>query len=87
MAVATTRSMPGGRGTLPAEPPRREGLAGTPVMLRHARAGTIALRGPRSGKVYLFTDQAAIPVLAEDADLLERTRALERLPAPADPPR
>jgi hypothetical protein len=47
-------------------------------MLRHAKTGTIALRGPRSGKVYLFSDREATAVLARDADVLLRTGVLER---------
>jgi len=50
-------------------------------MLRHARAGVITLRGPRSGRIYLFSDREASAVLAEDAEILLRTGALER----ADP--
>jgi hypothetical protein len=26
------------------------------VLLRHRNPGTLALRGPRSGRIYLFTD-------------------------------
>jgi hypothetical protein len=48
-----------------------------PARLRHARAGTLALRGPGSGRVYLFSDTEATPVLAEDLDALLRTGLLE----------
>ena len=47
-------------------------------MLRHARAGTIALRGPRSGRIYQFSDRAASAVLPQDAEALLRTGVLER---------
>jgi len=47
-------------------------------LLRHTRAGVLALRGPRSGRSYLFSDREAIAVLAEDVDVLLRTGALER---------
>ena len=52
-------------------------------MLRHSKPGTIALRGPRSGRVYLFTAGEPTAVLAEDAAVLLRTGILAR----AEPPR
>jgi hypothetical protein len=48
-------------------------------MLRHARAGFLTLRGPRSGRVYLFSDREACAVLAEDVEVLLRTGAFERV--------
>ncbi|HEV8628789.1 MAG TPA: hypothetical protein VGV61_00630 [Thermoanaerobaculia bacterium] len=50
------------------------------MLLRHASAGTIALRGPRSGRIYLFSDTAASAVLAQDVDALLRSGALEHAP-------
>ena len=47
-------------------------------MLRHAKPGTLALRGPRSGRVYRFTQAEPTAVLAEDAPALLRTGALVR---------
>jgi hypothetical protein len=47
-------------------------------MLRRKGPGTLALRGPRSGRAYLFSDREATAVLAEDVDALLRTGALER---------
>jgi hypothetical protein len=57
---------------------QRQAPAAAPTMLRHTRAGVLALRGPRSGRSYLFSDREAIAVLAEDVDVLLRTGALER---------
>jgi hypothetical protein len=48
------------------------------VMLRPMREGTLALRGPSSGRAYLFSKREATPVLAQDVDALLRTGALER---------
>jgi hypothetical protein len=47
-------------------------------MLRHTGTGALAVRGPSSGRVYLFSDREATAVLAEDVDALLRTGALER---------
>ena len=47
-------------------------------MLRLVRAGTLALRGPRSGRVYLFSPAEPTAVLAEDVDALLRTGVLTR---------
>ena len=46
--------------------------------LRHAREGTIALRGPYSGRVYRFSNRGSTAVLAEDVGALLRTGVLER---------
>jgi hypothetical protein len=46
--------------------------------LRHAREGTIVLRGPYSGRVYRFSHHGATAVLAEDVGALLRTGVLER---------
>ena len=48
------------------------------MLLRHAREGSIVLRGPATGQVYRFSNQAATAVRIEDADALLRTGALER---------
>jgi hypothetical protein len=47
-------------------------------MLRHARAGRIALRGPRTGRVYVFSDREPTAVLADDVDALLRSGVLTR---------
>jgi len=61
----------------PPEPPRTPPRqAAEPVMLRHAKPGTIALRGPRSGRVYRFTHGEPTAVLAEDAPALLRSGAI-----------
>ena len=74
---STTPGSAAGRG---GEAPRRQAPApATPAMVRHARAGTLALRGPRSGRIYLFSDREASAVLAEDLEILLRTGVLERL--------
>lgn len=66
----------------PISPPdlskRQAPAVSAPTLLRHTRAGVLALRGPRSGRSYLFSDREAIAVLAEDVDVLLRTGALER---------
>ena len=49
------------------------------MMLRHAREGSIVLRGPSTGQVYRFSNQEATAVLIADADALLRTGALERV--------
>jgi hypothetical protein len=46
------------------------------TLLRHAREGTIELRGPSSGQIYRFSSQAATAVLAQDVGALLRTGAL-----------
>jgi hypothetical protein len=46
------------------------------LLLRHASAGPISLRGPRSGRVYLFSGEEPTSVLAEDAPALLRTGTL-----------
>jgi hypothetical protein len=48
------------------------------MLLRHAREGSIVLRGPSTGQVYRFSNQAATAVLTADVDALLRTGALER---------
>lgn len=53
-------------------------VTGAPVMLRAAKAVTIAIRGPRSGRTYVFTDRNATSVLAEDAPALLRSGAVVR---------
>ena len=57
-------------------PPPRASSGQT--MLRHAREGSIVLRGPATGQVYRFSNQAATAVLIEDVDALLRTGALVR---------
>jgi hypothetical protein len=47
------------------------------VLLRHAREGTIVLRGPGSGLIYRFSTHAATVVLAEDVNALLRTGVLQ----------
>ncbi len=47
------------------------------TLLRHAREGSIVLRGPHSGQIYRFSRDAATAVLAEDVGALLRTGALE----------
>jgi hypothetical protein len=47
-------------------------------MLRHAREGTVVLRGPVSGQVYRFSHGAATAVLREDIEPLLRSGILER---------
>src|SRR4029077_8500728 len=49
-----------------------------PTMLRHTGTGVLALRGPSTGWVDLFSDREAIAVLPEDVDVLLRIGALER---------
>ena len=58
--------------------PQRQALGAAPARLRLARAGVLTLRGPRSGRVYLFSDAEACTVLAEDVDVLLRTGVFER---------
>lgn len=48
------------------------------TMLRHARQGTIVLRGPSSGRIYRFSKDAATAVLTDDVSALLRTGFLER---------
>jgi len=52
------------------------------TLLRHARQGTIVLRGPNSGNVYSFSDRAATAVLNADVDALLRTGMLVRVNRP-----
>lgn len=47
------------------------------TLLRHAREGSIVLRGPYSGQIYQFSRSAATAVQAEDVGALLRTGALE----------
>ena len=49
------------------------------TLLRHAREGSIVLRGPYSGQIYRFSRDAATAVFAEDVGALLRTGALERV--------
>jgi len=74
--------------TRPAELPQRRAAAAerspyraaapAAVMLRHRNPGTLALRGPRSGRIYLFTDREPRAVDPEDAATLLRSGAVER---------
>ena len=74
--------------TRPAELPQRRAVAAerlpsraaasAAVMLRHRNPGTLALRGLRSGRIYLFTDREARAVDPEDAATLLRSGAVER---------
>jgi len=65
--------------TRPAEAPqRRATIAPAAVMLRHAKPGTLALRGPRTGRIYLFIDREPRAVDPEDAPTLLRSGAVER---------
>ena len=50
----------------------------TQTLLRHARPGTIVLRGPNSGTVYSFSARAATIVRNADVDALLRTGVLVR---------
>lgn len=80
--MRTPSQRPASSPTLPDAPrrqaPATSAAASAPVILRHAKEGTIALRGPRSGNVYLFSDRATTGVLAADADVLLRTGVLVR---------
>ena len=58
-------------------PPPRASSA--QMLLRHAREGSIVLRGPSTGQVYRFSKDAATAVLIADVDALLRTGALERV--------
>lgn len=58
--------------------PRSIRAAAAATMLRHARAGRIALRGPRTGRVYVFSDREPTAVLADDVDALLRSGVLTR---------
>lgn len=74
-----TRTAPGNPSIHTPDPPRRRvPEPSAPAMLRYTKAGTIALRGPYSGRVYLFSNREASAVLAEDVDVLLRTGVLER---------
>jgi hypothetical protein len=64
--------------SVPEVAPRREPVPPALVRLRPTRPGTLALRGPSSGRAYLFTNREATPVLDQDVDALLRTGALER---------
>lgn len=67
------------------EPWRRPApAASSVVLLRYTAEGTLAMRGPASQHPYLFSDRAATPVLASDADAFLRSGLLER--AVVDPP-
>ena len=56
-------------------PPSRDAAA--PVMLRGVKAGTIALRGPQSRQVYLFTGGELTAVAAVDVPALLRSGVVE----------
>ncbi len=58
------------------QPPAPASPAQT-LLLRHAREGSIVLRGPYTGQIYSFSRSAATAVFAEDAGALLRTGALE----------
>lgn len=59
--------------------PSRQPAPASPgqTLLRHAREGSIVLRGPNSGQIYRFSPDAATAVLAEDVAALLRTGALK----------
>ena len=66
------------RRAVAAEPSRSRAAAPAAVLLRHRNPGTLALRGPRSGRIYLFSDREPRAVDPEDAATLLRTGAVER---------
>lgn len=76
-AMSSTRSV---RTQTPSAPPKPHPSIPAPesVLLRTAGTGTLSLRDPRSGRLYLFSDRKAIAVLTVDVDALLRTGALER---------
>ena len=49
------------------------------VPLRCVRGGTLVLRGPRTGRVYLFSDRRGTAVSPADVEPLLRTGVLERV--------
>ena len=79
MTTPSTRTTPNRPSIHASDSPQQRVPAPPPlVKLRLAQTGTIALRGPSSGRIYLFSDREAITVLAQDVDALLRTGALER---------
>ena len=64
--------------TIPTPRPAFRAHSGQKMMLRHAREGSIVLRGPSTGQVYRFSDREATAVLTADADALLRTGTLVR---------
>ena len=73
--MLTVQTNPPAR-TASSPPPR---ASSAQMMLRHAREGSIVLRGPSTGQVYRFSNQAATAVMIADVDALLRTGALERV--------
>jgi hypothetical protein len=56
---------------------RPRGTGRDPILMRLVQKGTLVLRGPVSGQVYLFYDRAPRAVRSEDVAVLLATGLLE----------
>lgn len=76
MATPTLRSQASAERS-PSPPPAAAPADAATVMLRGVKAGTLAVRGLRSGRVYLFTGGEITAVASLDVPALLRSGAAE----------